>query len=166
MILIGLGANLPHPRYGSPRQTLEAALRELERRGVRLVARSRWYRSAPVPPSDQAWFVNGVAVVESELSPRALLELLHAVEADFGRKRRERNEARTIDLDLLVYGTRVEAGPEAPILPHPRMAERAFVILPLAELAPDWRHPVSGLTARELAATLPEQAVEPLNDSD
>src|SRR5512135_1345665 len=99
MILIGLGANLASPEFGAPPESLEAALALLAERGVRVVARSRWYRSAPVPPSGQPWFVNGVVAVETALEPAALLEVLHAVEARFGRVRRERNAARVLDLD-------------------------------------------------------------------
>ncbi len=164
MILVGLGANLEHPRYGPPRQTLEAALEALRRSGVVILTRSRWYRSAPVPPSDQPWFVNAVASVETSLSPAALLATLHDIEARFGRSRRRRNEARVLDLDLLAYHDRVSAPGECPVLPHPRLAERAFVVLPLAEVAPDWRHPVSGRSAAELASRLnPADTAEPLD---
>jgi len=100
MILIGLGANLPSAA-GAPRATLEAALAALARDGVRLAARSRWYRSAPLPRSSQPDFVNGVAAVETRLAPRDLLALLHRIEARLGRARGEPNAARTIDLDLL-----------------------------------------------------------------
>lgn len=163
MILIGLGANLEHPRYGPPRRTLEAALEALQQSGIVILARSRWYRSAPVPPSDQPWFVNAVASVETSLSPATLLARLHEIEARFGRSRRRRNEARVLDLDLLAYHDRVSAPGESPILPHPRLAERAFVVLPLAEVAPDWRHPVSGLGVSELVGRLdPAETAEPL----
>jgi len=163
VILIALGANLPSPRYGTPRQTCEAALAALAARGVRVRRRSRWYRSDPVPPSGQPPFVNGVAEVETDLPPAGLLALLHEIERDFGRVRRRRNEARVIDLDLLAYGERVSAPGEAPELPHPRLAERAFVLLPLMDLAPDWRHPVSGRRAADLAADLPPgETAEPL----
>ena len=162
MILLGLGANLPHPRFGSPKATLEAALSAIEAAGVKVTARSPWFRSAPVPPSDQPWFVNGVVRLETGLEPAALMALLHGVEADFGRLRRERNEARVLDLDLLDYHGRVTRGEAAPALPHPRLAERAFVVLPLAVLAPEWCHPVTGASARELAARLgSESGVEP-----
>jgi 2-amino-4-hydroxy-6-hydroxymethyldihydropteridine diphosphokinase len=154
MILIGIGANLEHPRFGSPRDTCEAALATLGERGVTVLARSRWYQSAPVPPSDQPWYVNAVASLESNLAPGALLAVLHAVEKDFGRARRVRNAPRVLDLDLLAHGRAVSAPGENPVLPHPRMAERAFVVLPLAELAPDWRHPVSGASAAALAERL------------
>jgi len=164
LILIGLGANLPSERFGGPRQTLEAALAELERRGVRVVRRSRWYQSAPVPRSDQPWYVNGVAAVETELGPEALLRLLHDIEHDFGRVRGARNAARAVDLDLLAYGTQVRPGPQAPLLPHPRVPERAFVLLPLAEIAPGWRLPGSGETVEALAARLPaDQEIRPLD---
>lgn len=155
-IFIGLGANLPHERFGSPQETLEAALTELGRRGVRTVRVSPWYRTAPVPPSDQPWYVNAVAEVASELPADALLAQLHAVEACFGRARTVVNAARMIDLDLLDFKGEISAGaPGLAILPHPRMTDRAFVLLPLADLAPHWRHPVSGLSLRALIEALP-----------
>jgi 2-amino-4-hydroxy-6-hydroxymethyldihydropteridine diphosphokinase len=161
-ILIGLGANLPG-RHGSPRQACEAALTMLEAEGVRVVRRSRWYESAPVPPSGQPWYVNGVVAVETALAPADLLALLHRIEAAFGRERRERNEARVLDLDLLAYGTRVNDGPGSPLLPHPRLAERAFVLLPLAEVAPGWIDPRSGRPVADLIAALPAgQTAKPM----
>lgn len=154
-ILIALGANLPSPRFGAPRATLEAALAAIAAKGVRIIRRSSWWESEPVPASDQPWYVNGVAAVATTLEPVALLRLLHGVEAEFGRIRGARNEARLLDLDLLAYGDRRREGPEPPLLPHPRLADRAFVLLPLAEVAPDWCHPVSRETVRQLIARLP-----------
>lgn len=157
---IGLGANLPHEHFGSPRQTLEAALEALARRGVRTVRVSPWYRTAPIPASDQPWYVNAVAEVASDLPPDALLAELHAVEAAFGRARTVPNAARPIDLDLLDFKGEIAAGgPGRATLPHPRMADRAFVLLPLADLAPQWRHPVSGRSVRSLIEALPADQV-------
>jgi len=162
MILIALGANLPSP-VGGPQQTLEAALKRLQANGVRIVAHSRWYRTAPVPVSDQPWFVNGVARVETTLEPTALLVLLRLVEREFGRQRTVRNAARTLDLDIIDYDGRVENTPEL-TLPHPRMQDRAFVLLPLAEIAPGWRHPILGKAVENLISELPpEQKAEPMH---
>ncbi|MGB8273771.1 MAG: 2-amino-4-hydroxy-6-hydroxymethyldihydropteridine diphosphokinase [Alphaproteobacteria bacterium] len=164
MILIALGSNLESDTLGKPRQICEAALHELAKSGVAVVRVSRWYTSAPVPPSGQPWFVNGVAAVETSLSPRALLEVLHRIEDGMGRVRRVRNEARVIDLDLLAYDERVSAPGEWPELPHPRLATRAFVLLPLADVAPGWRHPVTGKSVRDLIAALPgDQVARPLD---
>ena len=161
MILIGLGANLPSA-VGAPRRTLEAALRRLETKGVRVIARSRWYRTAPVPVSDQPWFVNAVVHVETALDPAALLGLLRQIEQEFGRQRTVLNAARTLDLDIIDFDGRIEDTPDL-VLPHPRMQDRAFVLLPLAEIAPDWRHPEAGKTAEALISALPsEQKTEPI----
>jgi 2-amino-4-hydroxy-6-hydroxymethyldihydropteridine diphosphokinase len=159
-IYIGLGANLPHERYGAPRQTLEAALEELGRRGLQTVRVSPWYRTAPVPASDQPWYVNAVAEIASDLPADALLAELHAVEAAFGRARTVPNAARPIDLDLLDFHGEISAGgPGRATLPHPRLAERAFVLRPLADLAPDWRHPVSRRPIGALIEALPADQV-------
>ncbi len=166
MILIGLGANLRHPRYGSPRQTLEAALLALAAIGPQIVRRSRWYLSAPIPVSDQPWFVNGVIAVATERSPARLLGDLHEIEQRFGRERAKRNDARVLDLDLLAYGDAAREV-DAPLVPHPRLSERAFVLLPLREVAPSWRHPVSGRCVGDLIAALPgPQIARPLRAHD
>ncbi|MDX2222272.1 MAG: 2-amino-4-hydroxy-6-hydroxymethyldihydropteridine diphosphokinase [Rhodospirillaceae bacterium] len=147
MILIALGANLPSPA-GPPLTTCRAALTALGERGVSVVAVAPWYETAPVPASDQPNFINGVAELTTDLSPAALLVVLHGVERGFGRVRGAPNAARTLDLDLLDYHGLIQAGP--PALPHPRLSTRAFVLAPLADLAPGWRHPIIGATALEL----------------
>jgi 2-amino-4-hydroxy-6-hydroxymethyldihydropteridine diphosphokinase len=162
VIFIALGSNLFSDAYGSPEDICVAAIEALEQRGISITARSRWFRTAPVPVSDQPWFVNGVIAVETLLPPEELLGLLHEVEAEFGRTRKIRNEARILDLDLIAYHDQVTTGPEGPILPHPRAHERAFVLLPLADIDPDWRHPVTGAAVADLIAALPgDQRAEP-----
>lgn len=111
-----------------------------------MVARSSWWRSAAWPdPSDPA-FLNGVVIVRTELDPHALMAALGRIEEVFGRERDRRNAPRTLDLDLIAYG-RLSGDMEGLILPHPRAAERLFVMGPLAEIAPAWRHPAGGQAA-------------------
>lgn len=143
LAFIGYGANLPHERHGSPRQTLTAALRQLTSDDFAFVAQSAWYQSAPVPISDQPWYINGVAKVATHLDAETLLDLLHRTESEFGRTRSVPNAARPIDLDLLDFDGQIVPGPGL-VLPHPRLHLRAFVLLPLREIAPDWKHPVTG----------------------
>jgi 2-amino-4-hydroxy-6-hydroxymethyldihydropteridine diphosphokinase len=146
---IALGAN-----QGDCRATLESALAALDASpGVRLLARSRWYRSAPVGPP-QPDYVNGCALLAVTLEPDALLELLLATERRFGRVRHERWGPRILDLDLLLMGDRRLSTPRL-TLPHPRLRERAFVLVPLAEIAPAWIDPVTGRSVAALAAALP-----------
>jgi 2-amino-4-hydroxy-6-hydroxymethyldihydropteridine diphosphokinase len=162
VILVALGANLPAPDGRSPLQTCEDAAAALGRLpGLRLVAVSRWYRSAAQPPSDQPPYINGVCRLDGEAEPAALLAALHAVEAAAGRVRGERNAARTLDLDLIDLDGVLRDTPD-PVLPHPRAHERAFVLRPLADVAPDWRHPRLGRSVADLLAALPDQDVEPL----
>ncbi|MGB0682869.1 MAG: 2-amino-4-hydroxy-6-hydroxymethyldihydropteridine diphosphokinase [Magnetovibrionaceae bacterium] len=191
MILIGIGANLTSPIHGPPLLTCEAAIRaicpppvratdgsgDLINGPISLIARSRWWRSKPVPPSGQPWFINGVIRISTELDPKVLLEYLHEVERAFGRVRGEKNAARVLDLDLLTYGDEVietepltgpemaliEEGGEAFRIPHPRLSERAFVLYPIADIAPDWVHPETGKPLKALVKLLdPEQVIQPV----
>lgn len=157
-IYIALGANLPGP-CGEPRATLETALKMLAAENVAVLNRSSWWRSAPLPASDQPDFINGVAEIGTTLSAHDLLLQLHRIETICGRVRQQRWEARTLDLDLIDY--RGEIVPEGTlVLPHPRLQERLFVLLPLQEIAPNWRHPVTG---RDLPGLI--RAANPLNIS-
>lgn len=165
MILVGLGSNLTTAQFPTSEQILEAAINALIKRNIEVLQRSSWYRSAPIPASDQPWFVNGVASLRTQMAPQDLLQALHDVEAEYGRIRGARNASRTLDLDLLAYRDLVIDEPGGLKLPHPRLAERAFVLQPLAELAPCWRHPVMGLTPAEMLAGLPPgQLVERLSE--
>jgi 2-amino-4-hydroxy-6-hydroxymethyldihydropteridine diphosphokinase len=169
MIVVALGANLPGPA-GPPRAQCEAALAQMRERGIAVVARSPWYGTTPFPPSDQPRFVNGVVAVATRLSPADLLAALHEIERGLGRERSVPNAARTIDLDLIDYDGVVRQAPEPPVLPHPRMAERDFVLRPLADIAPAWRHPVTDMTVGELLAKLPHDPslvrLNPPEDAD
>ena len=143
---IGLGANL-----NDPAAQVEYALAELDRLpGTRLVARSSLYASAPVGYVDQPDFINAVAQVETSLAPHALLAALLDIEHRHGRERSFRNAPRTLDLDLLLYGE-AHFHEVGLTLPHPRMHERAFVLLPLLEIAPDTVIPGRGRAADWLA---------------
>lgn len=142
-IYIALGANLPSD-HGAPEKTLEAAATMLIEKGLVIRRRSSWWRSSPLPASDQPDFINGVFEVETALVPDELLHLLHEVESAFGRVRRQRWEARVLDLDLIDYRGQRRDMPGQAVLPHPRLQDRLFVLLPLQEIASDWKHPVTG----------------------
>jgi 2-amino-4-hydroxy-6-hydroxymethyldihydropteridine diphosphokinase len=159
MILVALGSNLPL-EGAAPQETLEAALAAMAGEKIEVRACSRFYSTAPVPPSDQPRYVNAVACVQTALDPEALMMALHRIETRFQRLRDVANAARTLDLDLIDYDGRVVNG--ALILPHPRAHLRSFVLLPLAEVAPEWRHPVSGQSVAALIASLPPQDVQPI----
>jgi 2-amino-4-hydroxy-6-hydroxymethyldihydropteridine diphosphokinase len=142
-ILVAVGANLPGAGGRTALETCEWALSRLAAMPeLWLRARSRWYRSAPVPPSGQPDYVNGVARLWGRGEPDVLLARLHAIEAEGGRTRGAANAARTLDLDLLaVDDIEIDNGPDGLVLPHPRLHRRGFVLAPLADVAPDWVHP-------------------------
>jgi len=155
MIIVAVGGNLPLSNGGDIGATFAKAAKKLEDSGVIVERRSPLYTSPAWPPSDQPDYLNGVWSVVTALSPKALLEALHDVERAFGRDRagRPANAARTLDLDLIDMNGLVSGG--RPTLPHPRAHDRAFVLLPLADVAPDWRHPVSRRSVDALIARLP-----------
>jgi 2-amino-4-hydroxy-6-hydroxymethyldihydropteridine diphosphokinase len=148
-ILVALGSNLAGG-YASPEALLEEVLRRFPGLGLSVQTRSRWWRSAAWPDASEPAFLNGVAWVETGLGPFALLERLRQIESAFGRDRLRANAPRTLDLDLIAHGRHVIAGPDLS-LPHPRAHARRFVMGPLADVAPHWRHPGLGLTAANLA---------------
>ena len=158
MILIALGANLPSP-VGPPEATLRAALDMLAQRGAIPENVSGFYRTPAWPDAADPTFVNAVSSLTTQLPPTELLELLHEVETRFGRKRSAKNAPRTLDLDLLDYAGMVQTGP--PMLPHPRLEARPFVLVPLRDIASDWRHPVSGRGLDTLIAGLGAAAQTP-----
>lgn len=162
MILIGLGSNLTTEEFPTSSEIVSAALKEMEKAGLEIQSCSSFYETEPVPKSDQPWFINAVASVKTGLNADKLLKLLHSIEQTLGRTRRERWEARVIDLDLLGYNEQVfpslvqwkKAGAvnleTDMIVPHIRMHERDFVLIPLKEIAPGWKHPVFLKNAEQL----------------
>lgn len=149
---IALGSNL-----GDCRATLESALAALsDAPGIRVLRRSAWFRSAPVGPP-QPDYLNGCALLEVSLAPEALLDRLLATEVRFGRVRGERWGPRTLDLDLILFADLVLNSSRLQI-PHPRLRERPFVLVPLAEIAPDWIEPCTGRRVAELAAALDDDS--------
>lgn len=164
MILLAFGANLTSV-HGEPITVLEKALEIMPSLGISVRRRSSWYRTPAITPYAQPPYINGVAEVETALPPVELLRMVHRIEAMFGRVRRVRWGERTIDIDLLDYDGMVvppvgrrgaDAGlGELPLaLPHPGIPDRGFVLVPLEEVAPEWRHPVTGQRPDELLARL------------
>lgn len=147
-MVVALGCSLPGS-YPSREALLEAALEALASEGLTVTGRSSWWTSAAWPDPAAPAYLNGVVLVETALSSSEVLTALHRIEARFGRIRAEPNAPRTLDLDLIAHGRAALDG--AVVVPHPRAHERLFVMGPLAEIAPDWRHPVSGRTAADLA---------------
>ncbi len=156
---IALGANL-----GNPQTTIESALQTLDRMPhITVECYSSWYLTKAIGPP-QPDYINGCAILQTSLPPNELMHTLLETENQFGRVRRERWGARTLDLDLLLFEDVILNSPDL-IIPHPRMAERAFVLIPLAEIAPDWPEPVSGNTIQAIAHTINPSGVDKIATS-
>jgi len=175
--LIALGGNIPTSE-GGPEYTLKQGLKSLARREIEVKDVSRFYATPCFPKGAGPDYVNAAAVLMSNQTPEILMQVLHEVEAEFGRARTQRWGQRTLDLDLLAVESEIwpdedthrawrdlsiqdqmQNAPDKLILPHPRLQDRAFVLVPLAEIAPDWRHPIFDLSVREMLERLPKREI-------
>jgi 2-amino-4-hydroxy-6-hydroxymethyldihydropteridine diphosphokinase len=159
--MIALGANLPAADGKSARATCQAAIEALRSlTGLRLGAISPWYETASIPPGGPD-YINAIARLDGTIAPETLLRWLQNIENRAGRVRSTPNAPRTLDLDIIAMGDLVRDTPD-PILPHPRAHLRAFVLRPLADIEPNWRHPSLGQSVQALIAALPPQQIRRL----
>ena len=153
MIYIGIGSNLNGKNNETPLQNCKKALVELKKE-VNICKISSWYKSEPIPVSNQPWFINGVIEISTNKSSLDLLEFILSIEEVSGRERKKKNEARILDLDMIDYKKKILYIKNKLIIPHPRMHERSFVLQPLSELNPKWMHPIKKKGIKELIRNL------------
>ena len=162
MIIIGIGANLKSDLHNSIIEACETSLQLIKESNIDVICQSSWYETEPVPASSQPNFVNGVISVKTQLSSLELLKVLLSIETKMGRRRSKKNAARVIDLDLIAYHDDIVES-ELLTIPHPRLFQRAFVVKPILEIAPNWRHPVLGVSIGALLPPLANQKIKQLS---
>lgn len=146
--------------FGTPEATLCHAMDNFDKYGISVLSMSSIWKTSPVPISDQPWYKNAVCSIQTDHAPYELLAAIRKIEGDFGRVRTVQNAPRVIDIDILCYND-IRNEDDILQIPHPRMHERAFVLYPLQEIAPEWRHPISEMYINDLIAKLPvEQEIE------
>ena len=153
MIYIGIGSNLNGKNNETPLQNCKKAVVELKKE-VNICKISSWYKSEPIPVSNQPWLINGAIEISTNKSSLDLLEFILSIEKIYGRVRKKKNEARILDLDIIDYKKKILYIKNKLIIPHPRMHERSFVLQPLNELNPKWIHPIKKKGIKELIRNL------------
>ena len=161
MILVAIGSNLNSKSFGSPEQNCNAAI-DMLRKYFEVAQYSSFYKTEPIPKSEQPWFVNCIVNIKSKISPSRILDTLLEIELQFGRKRNRKNEARVIDLDLIAYNSLIIKSLKL-TLPHPRMHLRKFVIQPICDINKNWIHPISKKKAFEILKELANQKISNIN---
>jgi len=162
MIIIAIGSNLESNFFGSSIEICNKSVELIKNSGVQIIDQSSWYETAPIPMSSQPNYINGVVSVQTQLSAEDLLLKLLSIEKQMGRVRKKRNGARIIDLDLICYSDDVIKS-KVLTLPHPKLSERAFVVRPIFEIAPNWKHPISGQMVNEILETVSNQKIKRLS---
>ena len=158
-IIIGVGGNINSDDGSHPIETCNKAINLLQNYSIKVQKQSKWYNSEPIPKSEQPIFFNCVVIATTILNEYYVLKFLHKIESEFGRTRNEINEPRSIDLDLIDYSNKVLNNKNL-TLPHPRAHLRKFVMGPLAEIKPDWIHPILKVNVLDILKKLDKQKVE------
>ena len=161
MILVAIGSNLNSKSFGSPEQNCNAAI-DMLKKYFEVAQSSSFYKTEPIPKSEQPWFVNCIVNIKSKISPSRILDTLLEIELQFGRKRNKKNEARVLDLDLIAYNSLIVKSLKL-TLPHPRMHLRKFVIQPICDINKNWIHPISKKKAFEILKELANQKISNIN---
>lgn len=156
MIIIAVGSNLSGVWSDTPYGMCQEAVHRLSKELQCCVKQSSWYQTSPIPASSQPLYINGAIAIEKKIEPLRLLTLLNVMEKEAGRERQQINEARPLDLDILdVNGEIINDSPRL-IVPHPRLHLRGFVLYPLRDIYPQWKHPISHKSVDELIKELPD----------